>query len=115
MELNCKNNFFRDDNFLLVADMEFRTIRVFQGSQTFRNGEKFYPISSLASLPNMSIKINTLNVQNRPNLTPCALSEHVSNNLMIVTDLIVRTVEVFDVSEDCLTAISLSTITSDIF
>ena len=82
--------------------MEFRTIRVFQGSQTLRNGEKFYPISSLASLPNMSIKINTLNVQNRPNLTLCALSEHVSNNLMIVTDLIVRTAEIFDVSEDCL-------------
>ena len=52
--------FFKNDEYLLVADLGFKSIRVFQGSKMLRNQRKLFPISKLCSLPNMGLFVRTL-------------------------------------------------------
>lgn len=107
--------FFKNDEYLLVADLGFKSIRVFQGSKMLRNQRKLLPISKLCSLPNMGLVVRTLNVQNKPSLNPCGISQVVSSNLLVVTDPVNKTVEILDMSTDCSTAMCISTINSNLF
>ena len=93
LALHCWSNLLQNDEYLLVADLGFKSIRVFQGSEMLRNQRKLLPISKLCSLPNMGLVVRTLKVQNKPSLVPCGISEVVSSNLLIVTDPLNKTVE----------------------